>query len=78
MTYAASSLRANRIRCILNARFSLGELEASMLNDPLGWSSARNHTGRSLYAEAMNEWRRLETLADDELNARLGDAGRRE
>jgi hypothetical protein len=60
-----------RIRRILDVRFSLSALEEWKRNDPHWWSSARNEMGRGHYGEAMRELRRLEAATEDELQAEL-------
>jgi hypothetical protein len=62
------------IRRILDARFSLGGLEALREADPLDWNSARNAMGRGIYGEAMRESRRLAEVSDAELEAELAGA----
>jgi hypothetical protein len=63
--------RAAGIRRILDARFSLSALEGWKSGDPEWWSSTTNDMGRGIYGEALREWRRLETVSDEELAAEL-------
>jgi hypothetical protein len=63
--------RSAAIRRILDARLSLGALEASRNGDPNWWNSARNDMGRGLYGQAMRESRRLEDVTDAAIEAEL-------
>ena len=68
---SASQHKQAAIRRILDARFSLSDMEESKNNDPGWWNSKRNDMGRGIYGEAMRELRRLEAVTGDELSAEL-------
>lgn len=67
----ARLLRTLFIRKILDARYSLGALQAWKDTDPQWWHSRTNDMGRGLYGEALRERRRLEAATQDELVAEL-------
>lgn len=63
--------RAAEIRRILDARFSLSDLEQWKNKDPAWWGSPTNEMGRGFYEQAMREAQRLESASDGTLDAEL-------
>ena len=66
-----SGQRSAKIRRILDARFSLSELERIKAEEPERWSAPRNDMGRGFYGEALREARRLEAADDELLDAEI-------
>lgn len=68
---AAEATRLEKIRRVLDARFSLGALEDAKRDDPAWWGAARNDMGRGFYGEAMREEARLRAVSDELLDAEV-------
>jgi hypothetical protein len=53
----------------VEARFSLSIFEEMKRKDPRRWSSKANHMCRGIYAQALQERKRLQAVPDEELRA---------
>jgi hypothetical protein len=65
----SARVRKAAIARIVEARFSLSIFEEMMRKDPRGWKAKANDMCRGIYAQAILERERLQTVPDEELRA---------